>query len=145
MSNSFEQNQLRAVAAVIPPASHADCMVCGEHGHLGLRFSATQTGVEALFRANPEWQGYAGCLHGGMISTLLDAAMTHCLFSIEVEAMTADLQVRFIKPVPCYGQLLVQARLISQRRKVYMLAAELCHAGEILVHADGKFMNYKRT
>ncbi len=120
-------------------------MVCGKDGRLGLHFSATPTGVEACFCADPQWQGYAGCLHGGMISTLLDAAMTHYLFSIKVEAMTADLQVRFIKPVPCHGQLLIQARLMNQRRNIYLLAAELHHDGQILVRAEGKFMSRKQT
>ena len=59
--------------------------------------------------------------------------------------MTADLQVRFIKPVPCHGQLLIQARLMNQRRNIYLLAAELHHDGQILVRAEGKFMSRKQT
>ena len=56
----------------IPP-SHAGCMVCGEKDSLQLRFTAENHDVMARFQANSTWQGYQGALHGGMISTLLDA------------------------------------------------------------------------
>lgn len=38
---------------------------------------------------------YIDLLHGGIASTLLDAAMTHCLLSKGIEALTAELNVRF--------------------------------------------------
>lgn len=78
-----------------------------------LRFVATKGGVNALFKAESLWQGYQGVLHGGMISTLLDAAMTHCLFHQGIEAVTADLQVRFLKPVSCDQMLELRAKLLG--------------------------------
>ncbi len=98
-------------------------MACGPGGLLGLRFRPDGShSVAASFRPRPEWQGYAGILHGGMISTLLDAAMTHCLFHHEVEAMTASLKVRFLEPAPCAGLLDLRATLSDRRRHVYLLA-----------------------
>lgn len=125
---------------VISPASHAACMVCGQRDSLALQFHEDEEGVEAFFMADPRWQGYQGVLHGGMISTLLDAAMTHCLFHFGVEAMTADLQIRFIKPVPCSEMLELRAELLTERRSLYQLCAKLLCHGEIMARAEAKFI-----
>jgi uncharacterized protein (TIGR00369 family) len=128
---------------VLTPVSHVNCMVCGQYESLGLRFKAHENGVEALFQADPKWQGYQGVLHGGMISTLLDAAMTHCLFDHGIEAMTADLKIRFHKPAPCTEFLMLRASLLSKRRHLFQLSAELSCAGELLASGEAKFMRRK--
>lgn len=120
-------------------------MVCGEKDSLQLRFTAENHDVMARFQANSTWQGYQGALHGGMISTLLDAAMTHCLFHHDVEAMTADLQVRFLKPVPCTELCTLRARLVGQRRHRYELSAELSCSEGVLARAKAVFMKLKTS
>ena len=127
------------------PASHLFCQVCGANHSLGLRFKTSECGVTASIQASPEWQGYEGIMHGGMIATLLDAAMTHCLFHNQIEAMTAALNVRYLAPVRCTGHIDVAARLIGRRRLVYELSAELRVAGEIKARADAKFMYHKNV
>jgi len=118
-------------------------MACGTAPLLGLCFEANEQGVKAFVRLRPEWQGYAGALHGGMIATLLDAAMTHCLFHQRVEAMTADLRVRYLAPVPCPSRVEVRARLAGQRKMIYELDAELRVGGIVKARATAKFMRQK--
>ena len=109
-----------------------------------MRFKSDEKGgVKAIFQAKPLWQGYQGILHGGMISTLLDAAMTHCLFDHGVEAMTVDLNIRFHKPVSCTGLLMLRACLLGERRNLYQLSAELSSAGTLLARAEARFMRFK--
>ncbi len=120
-------------------------MVCGLPSVLGLSFHATEQGVKASLKLKPEWQGYSGALHGGMIATLLDAAMTHCLFHQGIEAMTADLQVRYLAPVPCPGRIEVSARLSGQRRLIYELDAELRVGGMVKARAKAKFMRDRNS
>jgi len=127
------------------PDSHVDCMVCGQYDSLGLRFRTNGNSVEAVFQANPQWQGYAGFLHGGMISTLLDAAMTHCLFSHGIEAMTASLKVRFLEPVTASGELEIKATLDERRRHVYLLNAELASSGRCLARAEARFIKGRKS
>lgn len=126
-----------------PPSSHASCMVCGEHSILGIKFIREGNTAVATFQANTQWQGYAGVLHGGMICTLLDAAMTHCLFHMGIEAMTAEIKVRFIKPVPCKEILTIRAVLQNQRHHLYKLQANLSCAGEVLALGEACFMKGK--
>lgn len=141
---SINLNEVRNQADAIhvtPPASHAHCMVCGSGRSLGLRFTPDGTNsVVATVLAEAEWQGYAGVMHGGMVSTLLDAAMTHCLFHHEVHAMTASLEVRFISPVPCSGAIEVRATLSERRHRMYSLDAELVSSGRILARAEARFI-----
>jgi uncharacterized protein (TIGR00369 family) len=118
-------------------------MICGKLDSLKLRFAASGEDVVALIPADSRWQGYTGLMHGGMISALLDATMTHCLFHHGVEAMTADLQVRFLRPVPCAGVLALHGRLIGRRRQVYEVCAELRSAGELHARATARFMRRK--
>ena len=125
------------------PASHLFCLACGDNHSLGLRFKKSECGVTASVQASPEWQGYEGIMHGGMIATLLDAAMTHCLFHHQIEAMTAALHVRYLAPVHCSGRIDVMASLIGRRRLVYELSAELRVTGEIKARAVAKFMPHK--
>ncbi len=143
LMNSRALQELCPTTTVQTPASHVDCMVCGQYDSLGLRFRKNENGVEALFQAHQQWQGYQGVVHGGMISTLLDAAMTHCLFDRGIEAMTADLRIRFHKPVPCKEFLLLRASLLSERRHFYVLSAELICAGELLARSEANFMRKK--
>lgn len=125
-------------------------MVCGSHENnpdsLELVFSQHPDGsVRAPFVVSPKHQGYTGLLHGGMISTLLDAAMTHCLFMQGIKAVTAELIVRFIAPV-CVGQTItVCARLLEQRRGICQLEAWLLSGQHIagkqrLARASAKFI-----
>ena len=132
-------------ARVVRPESHVDCMVCGIDTILGLCFRANEHGVIASLKLKPEWQGYSSALHGGMIATLLDAAMTHCLFHQGIEAMTADLQVRYLAPVPCPGRIEVSARLSGQRRLIYELDAELRVGGMVKARAKAKFMRDRNS
>jgi acyl-coenzyme A thioesterase PaaI-like protein len=120
-------------------------MVCGQNSLIGMQFSPQGDSVIAVVEANPQWQGYAGYLHGGMISTLLDAAMTHCFFHHGIEAMTASLKVRFLEPVPASGKLEIKATLDERRRHVYLLNAELASSGCCLARAEARFIRDRKS
>jgi acyl-coenzyme A thioesterase PaaI-like protein len=108
---------------------------------LGLRFEAAGTGaVRARFQASPALQGYDGILHGGVISAVLDAAMTNCLFHLGVQGVTGDLHVRFIEPVSCQSSVDVRASLLSATPPLYRLRSEIVFDGRTMARAEGKFM-----
>ena len=75
--------------------SHCNCILSGRQNpiSLGLAFDiSTDGGVFTQYEANALLQGYEGILHGGIIAALLDAAMTHCLFHHNIEAVTGALE-----------------------------------------------------
>ncbi|MDD7910788.1 PaaI family thioesterase [Pseudovibrio exalbescens] len=131
-------------AFINTPSSHSGCCVCGQNveNGLALRFSASSDGtVSAPFMPSTKVQGYAGQVHGGVIATLLDGAMAQLLFFEGVEAVTAELQVRYVKPVPVEGNLSVRAKREGQRRNLHLLVAEVrSETGDVLAWAKGKFL-----
>lgn len=122
---------------------HSHCLVCGNRNpwSLGLCFRTTDDGtVHAEFQAHPGLQGYDGILHGGVIASLLDSAMTHCLFNQGVKAVTADLHVRFLEPVSCESDLRIRATVLSHTPPLFRLRAELLRRERIVAWAEATFM-----
>ena len=123
--------------------SHPGCVVCcPSNGQgLGLEFRIAYDGaVEASFACNRVFQGYPATLHGGVISALLDGAMTNCLFAHGHASMTAELDVRFRHPVVTGNPAMVRAWITSSMRPVHELAAELVQDGLVKATAKAKFL-----
>jgi acyl-coenzyme A thioesterase PaaI-like protein len=105
-------------------------------------FQEDETGaVEGIFPCDEKFTGYPGFLHGGMISVLLDGAMTNCLMARGIPGLTADLQVRFVAPVLIGRPATIRGWLDRSRGPVHIMGAELVQDGEILATAVGKFIS----
>jgi acyl-coenzyme A thioesterase PaaI-like protein len=118
---------------------HPACVACREPsaGGLGLRFTAAGDGtVEAAFECDPCYQGYPDRLHGGITAMLLDAAMTHCLFSRGILGVTVRLAIRYDSPVAIGKPAVLRAWVLRWDRRLYRLRAELIQ--EDTVRAEGK-------
>lgn len=136
--------QQRSAYRQIRSDSHPGCVVCCDSNGqgLGLEFEIAQDGaVEATFACDRVFQGYPNVLHGGVISMLLDGAMTNCLFAHRIVAVTADLAVRFRHPVATATQVLVRAKIQSSERPLYELTAELIQNNQVKATAKGKFLD----
>ncbi len=123
---------------------HDDCILCGWRDplRLGLKFEHDGNGgLRARLSVNRSLQGYDGILHGGMVSAVLDAAMTHCLIHMGIPALTAELRVRFTRPIPCEGDLEISARLVEARPPLYRVSAELLSGGEVHASAEAAFIH----
>ncbi len=121
---------------------HEWCLLCGSRNprSLKLNFKNWEGGVKTGFTPGPDLQGYSGILHGGIVSALLDSAMTHCLFNRGIKALTGDLHVRFLHSVPCKQPLEIRASIVSSRPPLYRLKSELLQGEKILARAEAKFM-----
>ena len=123
---------------------HPRCFVCNPENADGLRlkFRVRPDGtVVAFFPCRSVYQSYPEVLHGGITSTLLDAAMTNVLFSIGVVAVTAELNVRFVAPVRLErGAVVVGAIEKTSSHPLYYVRAELRQDHEPLARASAKFL-----
>lgn len=133
--DQFEQTRRQA---------HPHCIVCG-HAHdrgLGLHFRLCDDGsVQAEFTAGQVLQGYQQMLHGGVSSTLMDGAMTNCLFAHGIIAVTAELLVRFRHPIELEFPLVVRAHITRSQSPLYVVDASIEQAGQLRATATGKFMD----
>ena len=122
---------------------HRTCPICGDLNPNGLRvvFGVSQDGtVEAEVLCGEDKQGYAGRLHGGFIASLLDGAMTNCLFSYGVEAVTGELKIRLLLPIQPGEPLVVRAWLNEDRSPLYYMKSEVHQGGHLAARASGTFM-----
>lgn len=103
------------------------CFACGESNPIGLRLRFRQEGERYVtgFRPGEQHQGYAGIVHGGIISTLLDEAMARMLWAQGRPALTADFQVRFRRGVKVGEELTVRAWVASEKRRLICTEAEV--------------------
>ena len=69
--------------------------------------------------------------------------MSHCFFSEGIEAVTVNLQIRFLEPVLSSDALKNGARQVAERGRLYGLEAEISREGQLLVRAKGKFLHRK--
>ena len=121
-------------------------MICSENDYSWkIKFTGNENGeTVAKFQGNDSFQGYKGILHGGIIATLLDAAMTHCLFNQGIEAFTGDLRVRFLHKIPCNDIIDLQAQIVSVKKYLYILKAEAVCEKKIMAWAEAKFIQIKK-
>ncbi len=119
------------------------CFGCGlaNSRGFGLKFSVVHDGaVEAAFPCQPSFAGDPGMPHGEVICTLLDGAMTNCLFAHGLAAVTVDMHVRFRHPVKVSLPAVVRDWLESEGPQVHRIAAELLPDGQIMAMATARFV-----
>lgn len=120
------------------------CVVCGEDNPRGLqvRFSDAGHGsVEATWQPTADWEGFQGVVHGGILSTVLDEAMSKAVVASGSRAMTAELKIRYKKPVRTGDRLSIRGWVEDKRkRRITTEATLLDVSGEERVHAWGTFL-----
>ena len=119
------------------------CFGCGDLNPRGLKLAFhLEDGVAvAEFDPDPDYCGYPGLMHGGLVATILDEAMGWASRGQGVWTMTARMQVRFRRPVPLTRRLRVSARVTKQRRRLVEARAELRDdGGTLLAEGEGAFL-----
>jgi len=103
------------------------CFACGQDNPIGLRlrFEDEGEGVRAEFTPGPQYQGYEGVLHGGIVAAALDDAMANLFHRRGRETLTARLEIRYRREAPIGQPLLVTARMTGERGKVFTAEAVL--------------------
>ena len=139
MTTDITQTELTRTRA----RAHDNCVVCdpaNERG-LGLEFTISEDGgVEAAFACDKSFEGYPDYVHGGVVSSLLDGAMTNCIFSRGLVAFTAELNIRFLHPVATNKPATVRAWIEKYYRPLHVVRAEVSQDREVKATAVGKFM-----
>lgn len=133
----------QATLESIGAAEHQRCLMCGPANALGLklRFRVQTNGsVLAMFPCREAFQSYPETLHGGVISALLDAAMTNVLFSIGVVGVTAELTVRFLAPVVLNHGAVVRASIEKDSHPLYYVHSEIEQDRKLMARASAKFL-----
>ncbi len=118
------------------------CFACGPKNPIGLHLDFQLSGERFTARKKiaPEYQGYSGIVHGGIVTTLLDEAMGGYLYNgLGERAVTARLAVRYRNPAPVGEELLIEGWEESRRKGFVNMRAQLSLAdGTLLAEATAK-------
>jgi len=121
---------------------HPNCVVCSPFNTNGLHLefiSREDGGITATFTCGKDLEGYPGVVHGGIISSVLDGAMGHCMFYRGQVAVTVEITTRFRHPVVINEEATVSARIERAAHPLYLLEAQIVQAGQVKATAQGKF------
>lgn len=121
------------------------CFGCGGANDQGMKLSFVQDNaskrIVGKFILGETYQGGGGMAHGGIIATLLDEAMGKVCRFRDVHAVTAELNVQYLKPVKVDEEIVVQGYETDAKGRNLFLAAEIRNgAGEILAKGTGRFV-----
>jgi uncharacterized protein (TIGR00369 family) len=121
------------------------CFACGKNNAEGmrLRFSYDEKSQRFIsrFRLGRRYTGPPGHAHGGVIATILDEAMGKVNKIHNVVALTSDITVQYLKPVPLNKPLRVEGHGMSVRGRHHINAAEILNErGEVLARSRGTFV-----
>jgi uncharacterized protein (TIGR00369 family) len=123
------------------------CFVCGESNPAGVhvRFYEGEDGsLLARFTGADHHQGYPGRMHGGVITAIMDEIMGRAIMITHGEAVwgvTAELSIRFRKPVPLDVELTAIGRIVSEKSRTFEGTGELyLPDGSVAAEGIGKYV-----
>lgn len=136
---------------MMQPLPHTrSCFVCGEANPLGLRLRFESDGrlVRAKFSPRAEHNGFKGVVHGGLIATVLDEIMFWaCAVPTRRLTLCAELNVRYLNPLPPDGEFVVTGELVANRKdRIYEAKGALQGVGGVVfATATGKYVPLKNV
>jgi uncharacterized protein (TIGR00369 family) len=122
------------------------CFGCGGANDDGMKLTFVQDNekhkIIGRFVLGERYQGGGGMAHGGIIATLLDEAMGKVCRFREVRAVTAQLNVQYLKPVSVHDEIIVESWEESEQkgRNLFHIGEIRNVAGEVLARGQARFV-----
>ena len=121
------------------------CFACGMNNPDGMRLKFTldekTKTSQCRFRLGKRYTGPPGHCHGGIIATILDDAMGKVNKLRHVIALTKEMTVEYLKPVPLHKPLRVEGREVKVQGRQHINMAEILNEkGEVLARSRGTFI-----
>ena len=121
------------------------CFGCGGANDAGMKLAFEQDNgkrrIVGRFVLGERYQGGGGMAHGGIIATLLDEVMGKVCRFREVRAVTAELNVEYLKPVNVENEIVVEGWETEQKGRNLFHVGEIRNlAGDVLARGKGRFV-----
>ena len=124
------------------------CFVCGDDNPCGLKAKFYSDGSQVVteLTAQRDFEGYRDIYHGGIIATVLDEVMVKAILAGQRYAVTAEMTVRFVKPVPVGEKLKFIGRIVKTKDRFFMTEAEARgEDGTVFARATGKYIEAQKS
>jgi uncharacterized protein (TIGR00369 family) len=119
------------------------CFACGaaNEGGLHMKLMPTDDGCRAIFTPVRRHEGFTDTVHGGIVATLLDEAIAWACTFHGYNAVTAELTVRYKKPLLIDQPVEVAGRIVREHgRLVFGESTIRNQSGELLATAAAKMI-----
>jgi uncharacterized protein (TIGR00369 family) len=122
------------------------CFGCGGANARGMKLAFEQDDaarcIRGRFCMDEEYSGAPGILHGGIIAVLLDEAMGKVNRFRGVRAVTAEMKIEYLRPIPVGQEIVIKAREVEMTGRNLFHEGEIRSAqGELLARGRGRFVN----
>lgn len=122
------------------------CFACGQENPFGLQVNPdiAPDGRQVKIECTPpsHFQGWTNIIHGGILSTLMDEAITYVgIASFDGPAVTAQLEIRFKQPALAGSKLTITANRIKVTKRLIEAEAYIdLEDGTRIAEGRGKVM-----
>ena len=122
------------------------CIICGIQNDLGVKasfYNMEDGSVGAIMTFKKEHQSYPGRVHGGMVSALLDELAGRALWVTDPHlfGVTANMTVKFRKPVPYDEKLLAKGYIVKRNGRIFTAESKIFDADKnVLVELSGNYV-----
>jgi uncharacterized protein (TIGR00369 family) len=139
-----EQNSVSQAIRLAPNPANK-CFGCGGANDGGMKLTFEQDNqkrrIVGRFVLGERYQGGGGMAHGGIIATLLDEAMGKVCRFREARAVTAELNIEYLKPVSVQEEIVVEGwETERQGRNLFHTGEIRNSAGVVLARGRGRFV-----
>jgi uncharacterized protein (TIGR00369 family) len=109
------------------------CFACGKDNPQGLKLEVR--------KAPDHFAGWQGIAHGGIVATILDELLAWACTNAGRNCVTAEMTVRYRKPVKTGSPLKGFGRVTGEKGKLLFTEATLQdESGNLVAEATGKMM-----
>ena len=133
----------------MPPLKDSGvCFACGKHNPDGMQLPIqNRPGFVELDYVVPEkYQGWVGIIHGGIVATILDELCAWAGTNAGHNVVTAELQVRWRKPLRTGRRIHGTGRVIDEKGRLLIAESRLTdETGAVIAEATGKMMKSQGT
>src|SRR3984885_10256779 len=130
---------------LIEPNRANVCFGCGGGNPRGMKLTFEQDDaartIIGRFRLGAEYQGAFGIIHGGVIAVVLDEVMGKVCRFRGVRAVTAEMNVEYLKPIWVDTDLVVEGYEKEMSGRTLYLGGEITDASEQgVARSRGRFV-----
>lgn len=122
---------------------YSGCFICGESNDHGVKARFFYDGEQAVTEVTADeiFEGYRGIYHGGVLSALLDEVMIKAILAEDIYAVTAEITIKFIRPVRTGDRIKLTGRVITKKGRLYLTEGQAVDGdGKAFATATGKYI-----
>jgi len=131
---------------LLSPDPANNCFGCGGANPRGMQLTFERDEaarrIRGRFQLTSDYEGASGYIHGGIIATLLDEVMSKVNRFRKARAVTAELNVEYLRPVQVGQELVIEGwESDAQGRNLFLQSEIRDSSGKVLARGRGRFVD----